>query len=292
MISISMLKRSFVGVVLVAAVATSSGVTFAQQPAPDVASAENAYAAVDFAQAVNTAEKVLKQSGLSHDTLVRATRVAGLSRAALGDGDQAKEHFVALLAYEPDFKVDSKLGPRFQEPFSEARAYWLAQGRKPGMEVQPLLKYTTGGVLKINTRDPMGKVKTVSVGYRWAPSRDYVVSALPLGAQQVDIPEARSGSTRLEYFVKAVDARDNAIFEDGVPESPKSVFVTEPPRAAGGATDEKRGFFASPVTWVTGGALLVGAGVLAFVMLRPTTITPATQGRTTFGPSCGGVSCD
>lgn len=260
------------------------------QSSNDVSTAENAYASVDYATALAASERVLKQSALPHDTLVRATRVAALSRAALGDTDQSREYFIALLAYEPDYKLDAKLGPRFQEPFSEARAYWLAQGRKPGMDVQPLVKYTSGGVLKVTTRDPLNVIKKVQVAYRWAPAREYVTTSLPSGAQQIDIPEARKGSTRLDYYVRALDAKDNGVFEEGMPDSPKAVFVTEPPKVA--AADEKSGVFSGPVPWIVGGALVVGGGILAFFALRPTNVNPATHARATFGASCAGQPCD
>jgi len=164
--------KKLVSVLAFLAITTASGMALAT-PESDLASAENSYAALDYGSASSKAEDVLAQRGLGHDVLVRATRVAALSHAALNHSEKAKEYFVLLLGYDPDFKVDSKLGPRFNEPFAEARGYWQAQGRKPSMDVQAVVQYGQTGQIRVVTTDPMGNIKRVSVAYRWAPTREY-----------------------------------------------------------------------------------------------------------------------
>lgn len=278
----------FFGIAGFVAIMALAGPSFAGVES-DLAAAENAYAALDYATATSSAEAVLAQRGLSHDVLTRACRVAALSHAAQGHGDQAKQAFVLLLQYDPDFKLDTKLGPRFSDPFAEARGYWQAQGRKPGMDVETFVTYGQIGQIRVATRDPLGTVKRITVGYRWAPSRDYAMTTVEPGTKQIEVEANPSSATRLEYYVRAVDAKDSAVFEDGTPDAPKSTTVTEPTRAT---KEEKKSIFASPWFYIAGGAILAAAGTYGYFALRPTEYTPASSGRTTLGAACGGVRCD
>jgi hypothetical protein len=283
-----MMRGRFFALLLVAAAASARPAW--ASPESELATAENAYAALEYQNAATAADQVLAQRGLSHDMLTRATRVSALSHAALGNGEQAKKSFILLLEYEPDYKVDAKLGPRFSEPFAEARGYWQAQGRKPGMEVEVALQWHQRGEIRVTVRDPMNTVKRVSVGYRWAPKRDYAMATNDAaGTKQVDVPANMESSARLEYFVRALDAKDGAVFEEGTPDQPKNVHVTEPARAG---PAEKSSFFTSPVFLVAGGVVLVAAGVAGYFALRPTTYNPSGTARSVIGASCGGTRCD
>lgn len=281
----------FLSVAAFVACTASSSAALAT-PDGDLAVAENAYTALDYSAAASSADQLLAQRGLSHDVLKRATRVAALSHAALGHADVAKQHFIALLQYDPDLKVDTKLGPRFSEPFSEARGYWQAQGRRPSMEVQATVHQGQPGQIKVTTVDPLGSVKKVLVGYRWAPARDYTLVTMDPGARSTDLPSTRAGGGRLDYYVRGVDAKDSAVFEEGTPESPKSVTLSEPgPRSSGSAVEQKKGLGAG--FWLTtGGLVLAGAAVASIFAFRPTEYTPATTGRGVIGASCGGARCD
>lgn len=268
------------------------GVPSTSQAAPEgeVSVAENAYATLDFPAALAASESVLAQHGLSHDVLVRATRVSALSHAALGHGEQAKQQFILMLEYDPEFRVDAKNGPRYTEPFAEARGFWQAQVRKAGMDAQAVVQWGQSGEIRTVVRDPLSVVKTVAVGYRWAPERQYTTSETALPTKPVDVPANPGGSSRLEYFVHALDAKGNVVFETGSPESPSSVTVTAP--SAGKAQQEKKSFFASPLFFVAGGAVLAAAAVGGFFALRPTDYQTATTARGLVGASCGGSRCD
>ncbi len=256
----------------------------------DLATAENAYAALDFANALTAAEGVLAQQNLSHDVLTRATRVSALSHAALGHAEQAKQQFILLLEYDSEFKVDSKLGPRFTEPFAEARGYWQAQGRKSGMDLQVVVQWGQPGEIRVVTRDPLGIVKKISAGHRWAPAQTYTMSEVAASGKAISIPANPEGSTRLEYWVRALDAKNNAVFEQGTPETPQINVVTEPAR--GEAPQEKKSVFSSPLFYIIGGGILAGAAVGGFFALRPTEFQPSPTGRGVFGASCGTARCD
>jgi hypothetical protein len=268
----------------------ASSVAFAGTIDADLATAENAYASLDYVAAESAADSVLAQRGLSHDVLTRATRVAALSKAALGHGDQARVLFTTLLEYDPDFKVDGKLGPRFTEPFSEARGFWQAQGRKPAMEIQVIAHYGEPGRIRTGTVDPLNIVKRVAVSFRWAPAREYTTTVVDSGARTIDVPASPEKSGRLEYYARALDAKENAIFEEGSADVPKAVVVAEPTRA--GAQDEKKSIFGSPVFWSVTGVILAGAAVGGYFALRPTDYAAPTAARGSFTAACGGERCN
>ena len=277
--------------VLAFAVATAAPVAALASPESDLAGAENAYAALDYANAAALAEQVHAQRGLNHDVLTRATRVAALSHAALGHADQAKQSFVLLLQFDPEFKVDPKLGPRFSEPFAEADGYWQAQGRRPSMIVQHLIQDGQPGQLRMSTVDPMNTVKRVAIGFRWAPARDYTNVTVEPGSKSVDVPANPAGAGRLDYYVRAVDAKDSSVFEEGTPEAPKTISVNEPTKSAG-VTEEKKSFFGSAPFFIIAGTAIAGAALGGFFLLRPTEYSPAATGRGVLGASCGNVRCE
>jgi hypothetical protein len=158
------------------------------------------------------------------------------------------------------------------------------------MDVELALQWRQRGEIRVTVRDPMNAVKRVSVGYRWAPSRDYTISTTdPAGTKQVEVPANADTPARLEYFVRGLDAKDGAVFEEGTPELPKNAEVREPARA--GAA-EKGSFFTSPVFLAAGGVILVAAGVASYFVLRPTTYNPSSSAHSVIGASCGATRCD
>ena len=284
------LPRSLAAGVLLASLA--AGTSAHATPEADLATAENSYAALEYASALSSAEAVLAQSHLSHDVLTRATRVSALSHAALGHTDQAKQQFIVMLEYDPDFKVDAKLGPRFSEPFSEARGYWQAQGRKGGMDVQVVTTYGQLGDLRIAARDPLGIVKHIDAGYRWAPKRDYTNAEVEPNGKSIEVTANPEGSTRLEYWVRAIDAKGNAVFESGTPDAPQINVVPEPDRSGAIAKEKKKSFLTNPVVLVVGGVIIAGAAVGMYFAFRPTHYHTPSVARGVLGASCGGTRCD
>jgi hypothetical protein len=284
------LHRCLVRTSLVATLVLGASAASAATVEADLATSEMAYASLDYGSALSAAESVLAQRGLGHDVLTRATRVAALSHAALGHVDQARQLFTVLLQYDPDFKVDAKLGPRFSEPFAEARGFWQAQGRKPSMDVLAVVQWGETGQIRVVTVDPLNVVKRVAISYRWSGTREYKTDNVDAGARNIEVPANSEKQTRLDYFVRALDSKDNAVFEDGTPEGPKSVSVAAPQRS--GPAEQKRSIFASPVFYVVGGALLAGAAAGSYFAFRPTEYTPTTAARSNFQPICGNDKCN
>ncbi|MDB4941378.1 MAG: hypothetical protein JWP97_912 [Labilithrix sp.] len=245
-------------------------------PPADVETAEALYAKLDYEGANGVAERVVRKSGLTHDQLVRAYRVLAVTDAVLDKEDQAREAFLQLLTYDPDYQADPNLGPKVNTPFSEARGSFRSLSSKPGIEVSAAVS-TNGGTLRVTTRDPTHVVKRVNVGYRWTSSGEYTVSQVNPndGAAAVEVATPPTGRTRLDFYVQAMDERDNAVLEAGNPSVPKSAFAEASaagtsPRGGAAAKPESGGsVFSSPIFWIAASVVLVGGGTAAFFALRP-----------------------
>jgi lipoprotein-anchoring transpeptidase ErfK/SrfK len=243
----------------------------------DVETAEQLYAKLDYEQANAVAERVVKKTGLTHDQLVRAYRVLAVTYAVLDKEEQARDAFLQLLTYDADYQADPNLGPKVNTPFAEARGSFRSLPSKPGIEVAATIS-TGGGNLRVTTRDPTRIVKKVVVGYRWTSSGEYTITQLNQNeaVAAVEVSPAPAGRTRLDFYVQALDERDNAVLEAGNANVPKSAFAEAGARGGGagggGGKDGKSeggSVFSSPVFWLIAGAAVVGGGTALFFALRP-----------------------
>lgn len=303
------LRQRAIAAVLVASVALASTTFVAPasaqraKPAPgsslqapaDVETAEQLYAKLDYEQANAVAERVVKKSGLTHDQLVRAYRVLAVTYAVLDKEEQARDAFLQVLTYDPDYQADPNLGPKVNTPFMEARGSFRSLSTKPGIEVSASVS-TSGGTLRVTTRDPTRMVKKVNVGYRWTSSGEYTVAPIAPGeALSVEVAAAPAGRTRLDFYVQALDERDNAVLEAGNPQVPKSAFAEAGGRGGGGgagAGADKGGgsIFSSPIFWVIAGAAVIGGGTALFFAVRPQ--DPPTSASLSPVIRCGAERCN
>lgn len=265
----------------------------AAPPPADVETAEQLYAKLDYEAANAMTERLVKQKGLTHDQLVRAYRILAVTYAVLDKEEQARDAFLQLLVYDPEYQADPNLGPKVNTPFVEARGVFRSLPTKPRVEVVPTIR-TQGGTLKVTTRDPTRIVKKVNVGYRWTSSGDYTVTEIPAGESvAVEVAAAPSGRTRLDFYAQALDERDNAVLEAGNPQVPKSAFAEAGPagRADTGGKGEGGGsIFSSPVFWIVAGAAVAGGGTALFLSLRPE--DPATRASLSPVITCGPERCN
>jgi hypothetical protein len=259
----------------------------------DVDTAEQLYAKLDYEGANQVAERVVRQKGLTHDQLVRAYRILAVTYAVLDKEEQAQSAFLQLLTYDPDFQVDANLGPKVTQPFAEARGSFRALPSKPGLEVSASVQ-TTGGTLRVTTRDPTKVVKKVNVGYRWTSSGDYSVSQVSPGeGVSVEVAAAPAGRTRLDFYAQALDDKDNAVLEAGNPQVPKSAFAEVGGGGGpggGGKKAEGGSVLSSPFFWIFAGAAVAGGGTALFFALRPQ--DPPTKATLSPAMQCGGDRCN
>jgi len=293
--------RKLVPFALAACVAGASTLAFAAGVQQDLELAEQAYANLDYPEANKLADRVTKQRGLSHDQLVRSYRILALTHAVLDREGPAKDAFIALLTYDPEYSVDANLGPRVQTPFFEARGFWRAQSVKPGMEAATVLRPKEAGVIRVTTRDPTRVVKKVNVGYRWGAEGEMTVKAITAGdAIPVDVPAPPANVTRLDYYAVALDERDDSVFEFGNAQAPKTAVVQTDQVRVVTREGESRSVFSSPVFWIIAGAVVAGAGItVGAVALKPKdeqlpdTRLPPTNAGLSPVLNCGpGVRCN
>lgn len=266
-------------------------------PRADVQTAEQLFAKLDYEQANAVAERVVKKSGLTHDELVRAYRVLAVTYAVLDKEDQARAAFLQLLTYDADYQADPNTGPKVNTPFMEARGSFRSLPSKPGIDVTARIS-TGGGNLRVTTRDPTRMVKRVNVGYRWTSSGDYTVTQLNPGetVAAVEVAAAPAGRTRLDFYVQALDERENTVLEAGSPAVPKSAFAEAGASGgggeagAGGKGGKGGSIFASPVFWVVAGVAAAGAGTAAFFAFRPQ--DPSTSASLSPVIICGADRCN
>lgn len=267
----------------------------APPPPADVETAESLYTKLDYDKANDVASRVLKKNNLTHDQLVRATKVLAITYAILGKDDEAKDAFLQLLVFDPEYTVDANLGPKVSAPFMEARGEYRALPSKPGIEVTPAVR-SDGGQLKVITRDPTKLAKKVNVGWRWTSSGDYSVTTISVGEGVVEIAAAPSGRTRLDFYAQALDDHENAVFEAGSAAVPKSAFAeagpkpgTGPVGKAGQGEEKKGGVLSSPIFWIITAAVVAGGATGAFFIFRkddtPTSASLSPQIR------CGAELC-
>jgi tetratricopeptide (TPR) repeat protein len=263
----------------------------------DVDSAERYYANLDYEDANGIAARVLAQQGLTHDQLVRATRVLALTYATLGKEDQARDAFTTVLAMDPDFQLDPNLSPRVTQPFMEARGFWRGQSVKPGIEVVATVQSSDSAKLVITTRDPAHNVANVNLGYRWGLTGSFTKRPVSIGdSVSILVPAAASRTeTRLDYYVEGLDARDGVVFEVGNANAPKSAMVDAPSGALVPApvivterTSSGKSVFASPIFWTVVGVVVAGAVVGGVVLFSPKAPNGATL---TSGAQCGANPC-
>jgi hypothetical protein len=289
-------RRLVVGVVGALAIAAASAPTVAHAgtSTQEIETAETAYVNLDYGEANRIVDGIVKRRGLTHDELVRAYRVLALSSAVLEKPAVAKAAFIQLLTYDPSFHLDANLAPRVQAPFFEALGYWRAQSGKPGVEAVASVRASTGGTLRVVTRDPTHVTRRVIVGYRWNPG---VWIATDVNPDEVtfEIPAAPPGSSRFDYYVQALDGREDEVFVLGSAAVPKVVVVDArdvPPIVV---ASEGHSVFKSPVFWTITGIVVAGAATTAVILLahrREEIIDkPATTGNLTPALTCKGGPC-
>ena len=273
------------------------GIAHAGNPKADLENAEQLYANLNYEEANKIAAGVSKQHGLTHDQLVRAFRLVALTHAVLDREDPSRDAFIQLLTYDPEYQADPNLGPRVTTPFFEARGFWRGQPIKPGVEATATVKPKEVGTLKVTVRDPTHIVKKATAGYRWGGSGDFTVKPVQPGEPVLlDLPETPANATRFDYYVQALDDKENVVLESGSAVSPKTVIVEKPaPVAAGGlgggAKEKPKSITSSAAFWGILGGIIVAGGVTAVVLAtRPK--DEATSVSLTPALNCGAMKCN
>jgi hypothetical protein len=243
------------GLVLAAACSLPAR-AFAQQADEPLALAERAYSNLDYDAAVRNAEAALQRGGNDRRHLAQIYRLIGLSRAASGSAEAARDAFVRYLALEPESRLDRGLSPTMRAPFMEARGYWGEHTEHT--DVTPR-RVRDGMALEVAVADPAGMIRTVVLRARLGSSGAFVETRRPASARVVlDLP-AGAPAARVEYSLRADDDRGNHVIERGSDDSPE-VFLAPQVASVGGPAGPSTSGGSSP--WPAIGGVGIGIGVL------------------------------
>ena len=251
--------------------------------------AQESFDALSFDEAVRHYEDALKLPA------TRAERIAawkglGLCRAYMGDGPEATDAFMKLLALDPDATVDAKLGSRITRPMEDARRSMRSK-RPP-----PSLNRSRGGDLQANFTDRTGLANELRVRWRVKGQGEFKLASGGLDKQlNVKTPPGED----IEAFLQVMDSWEGVLFEVGTQAAPKELGAVvrsavavksvmddvnartgRTPKPDATALEEERAAPAWP-WWLVGTAVVVGGGVAAaWYVTRPVELQLPQADRT------------
>lgn len=234
----------------------------AQAPGP-LARAEQAYLQVDFEGTLAAAQEALRAGGHTSAQLLRIYELLGVSSAAVGETDRARDFFVRMLAIDPSANLDDTVPPRLRAPFLEARG--IVNSRPERLDVEVGLARAQSA-LHVALTDPFQVGHRLRIHARLEGTLEFTTHEEAAQAEVLARIEGAASADRVEYWLELVDPFGNQILVLGSEFEPRVVG-----RAAGSgaglAAAEGGGVLAEPWFWVVVGAVVVGGGVTAGIIL-------------------------
>jgi hypothetical protein len=222
--------------------------------------AEAAYVEVDFETTLTASQTAIDSGELSPTELARAYELLGVSAAALGDAEAAREVFLRMLSIEPDRRLDDTVPPRLRAPFMEARGIVTARPDRMGAEVTLV---RANGALLVRLVDPYEMVEGIRLHMRAEGSVEYETFEAPYAEEILAPFEPASGEGAVEYWLEVIDPRGNQLVVEGTQFEP-NVLGARAIVAGGEGAPPPAGpsVFEEPVFWViVGSVIAVGAGI-------------------------------
>jgi len=219
--------------------------------------AEAAYVDVDFETTLSASQTAIDSGDLSPGELARAYELLGVSAAALGDAEAAREVFLRMLSIQPDRRLDDTVPPRFRAPYMEASGIVSARPDRMGAEVTLARAHAS---LRVVLVDPYEMVEGIRLHMRAEGTVEYETFEAPYGAEILVPFGGAAGSAPVEYWLELIDPRGNQLVVEGSEFAPNVLGA----RAAGGGEAAPAGpsIFEEPIFWIiVGSVVLVGAGV-------------------------------
>lgn len=226
--------------------------------------AEQAYLEVDFEATLAAAQEALREGRHTPAQLVRIYELLGVSSAAVGEAERARDFFVRMLAIDPDTDLDDTVPPRLRAPFLEARGIVTSRPERLGAEVG-LARVQSA--LHVALTDPFQLGRTLRVHARLEGTLEF--STREEAAQPVMFARLEGAATadRVEYWVELVDPFGNQILVLGSEFEPRVVGRAVPGSAGGGGGGGGGDIASEPWLWIVVGVVVVGGGVTAGIIL-------------------------
>jgi tetratricopeptide (TPR) repeat protein len=222
-----------------------------------LAAAERAYQAVDFPATREQAQHALEAGGAAPQQTARLHVLLGISAAALGEVDEAKQHFVIALAVDPSLRLDKTLSPKIRGPYLEAQGYWSAAGERLALTAMPTNDHTH---LIARLQDPASLVSNLRLRLNAKDSREISERTLePAQETRFAIP-ARLREHDYEYVLRALDRYGNVLSERGSDGNPE--LVRQGARDSARAETPRGRSYLLPAALAVTGLGAVAAGVV------------------------------
>jgi len=233
-----------------------------------VAAAEKAYGEVDFAGVYSTSCPGLSIGNADVEQTVRLHVLCGISAAALGKDDEAKQHFIVALAIQPDLRLDRDLSPKIRGPYLEAQGRW---GSSPERLSVRALGAGLRKELSLKVVDPARLASRIEVRFRDPGQSIYKPMILETKPLLTIVPTMAQKQSGFEYYARLVDEHNNALIELGSEAEPLEFSAVRPvlaatpsvPSAEGSKdnpTNPKRSYWL-PLTLTLGGVASTAVGV-------------------------------
>jgi hypothetical protein len=228
-----------VALLAVVTATASSRIAFAETPKSEVmdalASAEEAYQRVDFDTVYREATRGIEIGGANVKSTARLHSLVGISAAALGKDEDARNHFVVALALMPGLNLERGLSPRIRGPYMEAKGFWEAYPDR--IKLETLIDLVKSS-LSFALEDPAHIAVKVRIYLRKIGSEEYEIkeaNATHAGAIVLP-PEYRD--VRFEFFSQLLDRFGNVVFEAGTASVPRRIRPSIEPRRSARATQD------------------------------------------------------
>jgi hypothetical protein len=208
------MKRAPLGLAACLALAWVSP-AFAESRA--AAAAERAYQDIDFPSTHELAQHALESGGATRQETARLYVLLGISAAAQGNAEEAKQSFVAALAIDPALKLEKSLSPKIRDPYLEAQGYWSASSERLSLDAKPS---SDKNHLMVRLADPATLVAKLEL--RVGAVGDSPQAALSLDRAPVTrfaLPQALQDRD-YEFALRALDRYGNVLAEDGAEADP------------------------------------------------------------------------
>lgn len=242
--------------------------TVAQTASGALGRAEQSFLDVDFEGTLAAAQEALREGGHTPPQLVRIYQLLGVSSAAMGESERARDFFVRMLAIDPTADLDDTVPPRLRAPFLEARGIVTSRPERLGAEVGLARSQSA---VHVALTDPFQLGRSIRVHARLEGTLEF--STREEAAQPVVFARLDGAATadRVEYWVELVDPFGNQILLLGSEFEPRIVGRAVPAQGGGGGGGGSGGgggdLLAEPWLWIVIGVVVVGAGVTTGIVL-------------------------
>ncbi|MDX2052447.1 MAG: hypothetical protein SFV15_08660 [Polyangiaceae bacterium] len=199
----------------------TANAAWAKSPA-SIQQAETAYREVDFSRTREVAKEALSRGSHKPRDTERLYFLLAMSAAALGEEDEAKAAFTALIGINPDTRLEKSLSPKLRGPYAEALGFWKSIDEK--LDARATFSDDQKQLI-VEVTDPADMVRALGVRSRRAGGR-YTATKVKVVKGEPVIVSIPSKNAPREFLLVLLDEHGNALRTVGTAARP----IQLPPR--------------------------------------------------------------